>query len=305
MTAYAIGVFVAAAAAGATIVAVSMAAGVAWSVTQQRLSRLAPRTRAEAIAALRLFPAASGLGAAIVVLVTFALLEPADTREVVGVVLVSAALVTAGVSAVRLLRAYRAWVRTARAVAAWSAQPQLVDSDFPIVAVIGIWRPRLYVARRVAALCDREELDAMIAHERAHVAARDNLTRLCFLCAPFALPRVARDLELAWTRASEEAADDAARRDERTSLALASALTKVAQLAIGQPMPLLHVSAIFSGSSVAERVYRLLETPLPTASDQWRWRYVAGIAIAAAAVSSAAVMEQIHEAAEYCVRYLP
>ena len=100
----------------------------------------------------------------------------------------------------------------------------------------------------------------MIAHEAAHVAAHDNLTRLLFLCAPMCpgMSHTERELESAWTAASEEAADDLARGDPRSSLALASALTKVSRLAAAQQPPLVHVSAILSGSAIEWRVRRLL-----------------------------------------------
>lgn len=305
MTPYVIGAIVSVAAAGAVLVAATLAATAIWRSSAARLSRLAPRPRARVLAALRLCPAVAGITFGVVTLIAFVRLEPADAREVLGFTLPAAALATTAAFVHRFAGAYRACARTAGAVARWNAHDLVVDCEFPIVAVVGIWRPRLYVARKVVETCDCEELDAMIAHEHAHVGARDNLTRLCFLCAPFAHRVVAGELELAWTRASEEAADDAARRDEQTSLALASALTKVARLAIGQPMPLLHVSAIFSGSSVAERVRRLLETPPPAAPRQRRWGYVMVIALAAAALSSAAAMPHIYDAAEYCVKYLP
>jgi hypothetical protein len=305
MTPYTIGTILALAAAGAAVVVATLAVAAIWRRTEPRLSSVTPRSRAHLLAALRLLPAVAGLIFGAVTLIAFVRLEPADAQEVLGFTLPAAAFATLTAFVWRFTTAYRAWARTARAVAAWKAQHLFVDCDFPIVAVVGIWRPRLYVARRVVEACDREELDAMIAHEHAHVGARDNLTRFCFLCAPFAQPAVARALEMAWTRASEEAADDAARRDERTSLALASALTKVARLAVGQPMPPLHASAIFSGSSVAERVRRLLETPPPAAARQRQWRYVMAIAMAAAVLSSAAALRPIYDAAEYCVRYLP
>jgi Zn-dependent protease with chaperone function len=305
MRPYAIGIIVALAASGAGLAVMSAAAAVFWRASRSRLALMAPRARAQALAALRLLPATSAVAAASIVFVAFVRLEPADAREVLGIILPSAALFTAVVYVTRLVSASLACARAARAAAAWNTESHLIDSEFPIVAVVGIWRPRLYVARQVAAACDREELDAMIAHERSHIAARDNLTRLVLLCAPFALPQVARDLDAAWTRASEEAADDDARCDEQTSLALASALTKVARLAVGRPAPLLHMSAIFSGSSVTERVRRLMEMPTPAAATRGYWAHAIALAAGVAGIASVATPRPIYELAEYCVRYLP
>jgi Zn-dependent protease with chaperone function len=305
MTVLGMGLIVSLAVAGATLAIMTLASAATWRLGQQRLARLAPHSRARAIATLRLLPAAAALAAAGVVLIAFIRLEPADAREALGVVLPAAALATVFAFIRRAAHAIRAWTQTARIVAEWKGTAPVVDVEFPIVAVIGIWRPRLYVARRVVEACDREELDAMIAHERAHIAARDNVTRLCFLCAPFVVRGVAPELEIAWTRASEEAADDAARRDESSSLALASALTKVARLAMHRTMPLLQASAIFSGSSVSERIQRMLDTPVPVSGSGWQWRYVfvlSGVTVGAFSIIG---MRYIHDAAEYCVRYLP
>jgi beta-lactamase regulating signal transducer with metallopeptidase domain len=155
--------------------------------------------------------------------------------------------------------------------------------------------------------CDADELAAMMAHEAAHVAARDNLTRLLFAGAPV-VPFAARaflQMESAWVAASEEAADDAARRDERSAVALASALTKVARMASGR-VPLLHASAILSGSSVEHRVRRLLEVA-PDA-PQARSRFVLPVVAMMGALVVAAgspVLRVAYDIAEYCVRHLP
>jgi hypothetical protein len=42
-----------------------------------------------------------------------------------------------------------------------------VDADFPIVAVAGVVRPRLIIARSVLASCSHEELRAVLATSRA------------------------------------------------------------------------------------------------------------------------------------------
>jgi Zn-dependent protease with chaperone function len=305
MTPVGMGLIVSLAAAGAVLLMASLASAAIWCAAQERLIALAPRVRARALATLRLLPATLAVGVASIVFLAFIRLEPTDAREVLGFVLPGAALATVVVFARRATHAYVARRQTTRAVATWQGSPPVVDVDFPIVAVVGIWRPRLYVARRVVETCDCDELDAIIAHERAHVSARDNVTRACFLCTPFAIGRVASQLELAWTRASEEAADDAARCDERSSLALASALTKVARLAVNQPMPLLHASAIFSGSSVAERVQRILDSPCPLPMHRSRLRYALTLGAASAGLFSLIGMRHLHDVAEYCVRYLP
>ena len=58
-----------------------------------------------------------------------------------------------------------------------------VATAFPIVAVVGVVRPTLVVARSVLEACTADELAAIVAHEQAHVAQRDNLAARCSLCA--------------------------------------------------------------------------------------------------------------------------
>ncbi len=67
-----------------------------------------------------------------------------------------------------------------------AARAYRVDADFPVVAVVGVWRPELFVAGRVAAACTPGEIAVVAAHERAHVAARDNLMRAAFAATPLA-----------------------------------------------------------------------------------------------------------------------
>jgi Zn-dependent protease with chaperone function len=173
------------------------------------------------------------------------------------------------------------------------------------VAVVGIVHPRLYVARTVVESCNDEELDAVIAHEAAHLKARDNLTRLLFLCAPTLFLRTFVEIEREWVRAAEEAADDRARTTTNASLALASALTKVARLASRQSAPLLHASAILSGSVVEARVRRLLDSePEQTASFG---TLRAGVGAGIGFVIGVGVFAQpwLYDVAEFCVRRLP
>ena len=146
----------------------------------------------------------------------------------------------------------------------------------------------------------------MVAHESAHVAAHDNLTRLLFAAAPVVPFTTAACCAIvdAWIGASEEAADDEARREGRSPLVLASALTKVARLATGRA-PLAHASAILSGNGVEQRVRRLLEPPPREHGGRVRAPYIAAGAFALATVASPRVAHAIYDVAEYCVRHLP
>jgi hypothetical protein len=128
------------------------------------------------------------------------------------------------------------WKKTgiAMSIGRWPRTAWAVHVPFPVVAVVGALRPQLFVARQVVDTCTSDELAAIVAHEAAHVAARDNLVRLLFYITPGSglCSRIGDPLERAWLAAAEEAADLAAGRLSGT-LELASALTKVARLAAG------------------------------------------------------------------------
>jgi beta-lactamase regulating signal transducer with metallopeptidase domain len=310
-----LGVIVSGAAATVILLVASLVAAGAWRIGARYLSRLAPRNRARVLACWRLFPSALAGATAMLALVAFLRFEPAYVDEQVGALLPlfsAAGIVSAAASLYRLARA---WRQTARSLRTWRAEragvaralPILaVDAPFPVVAVVGIWQPRLYVARQVVERCDSRELDAIIAHEAEHVRAHDNLTRLLFVGAP-AVPWVSRintEIERAWIAAAEDAADDAARRDERSAMALASALTKVARMATSSP-PLLHASAILSGSGVEHRIRRLLEPTRDVPQDRSRIALPLCVVTAAVVALSTPVLRSVYELAEYCVRNLP
>ena len=99
----------------------------------------------------------------------------------------------------------------------------------------GFWRPRVYVAASLPDVLDAPQLEAVLAHENAHVRRRDplRLSLLRFLaCTLFYIPalrRLAADL----TDEAEIDADDAAVA-RGAPLALASAILVLAQWASRQ-----------------------------------------------------------------------
>lgn len=277
----------------------SVLGALAVPLALRALPPLAPgrsaRRRERLLLALRLLPAA------LAAFVVFGLLlpawlayEPRATRETPGVALVALALAGAGLMLAGLGRLWRQlrstrgvlalWERAAVPLAGVSATvPALgLDWPFPVVSVAGVLRPRLYVERRVLAACDADELDAILAHERAHLRSADNLKRTLLRACPDALgltPWAGR-LERLWSEAAETAADDeAARTASGGGPALASALVRLARLA---PVPANAVvgSAVLDDTPIAHRVERLLAgAPEPRGGDApWLAALVAGTA---------------------------
>src|SRR6185295_18024879 len=85
-----------------------------------------------------------------------------------------------------------------------------IDHAFPVIAIVGVLRPRLFVASQVLSLLTPDELAAAVAHENGHLAARDNLKRgLMRACrAALLIIPTGRFLDRAWSEAAEEAADE-------------------------------------------------------------------------------------------------
>jgi hypothetical protein len=155
------------------------------------------------------------------------------------------------------------------------------------------------VASRVAAACSPHEIAVVAAHERAHVAALDNLTRAAFVVTP--LPtRLAARLELAWAAAAEEAADLSARAGG-SGVTLASALLKVANLALApKPSRLVLASALIGAGGIETRVRRLLAPP--PALGRTAWWVSAGLTVGLV-VAALPALRQVHQAAEVIVAF--
>lgn len=263
---------------GFASIALASLAGQAAIVMVDRLirggwwTRLGARTRAGLLVQARLAPTTFGLGFAALVQAAFWVFEPGGRDESVSVVLMGLALAGAVLLAAVAVRAWRAARVTRRLAAAWratgverrvdgwSGRAWVVDTPFPVVAVIGVRQAELFVSADVIRACSPRELAIVAAHERAHVTGRDNLTRLLIALTP-AVVGAARRLERAWEATAEELADLTA-RSGGTGVTLARALLKVARLADRHPdMPALAISAFIGDGSLDARVRRLLDPP--------------------------------------------
>jgi Zn-dependent protease with chaperone function len=197
--------------------------------------------RARRLAALRLLPSVAALAGGTLVTLSFVFFEPRQNGEEIGTVFPVFAALGVALLATALWRGAEVVRSTRRLVREWTVRPEpialdgisipsvAVDADFPIVAVAGVVRPQLIIARSVLASCSPEELRAVLAHEQGHIDRRDNLRRLCIASAPDViswLPASGR-MFAAWREATEEAADDAASQaGAEGRLRLASALSR-------------------------------------------------------------------------------
>ena len=229
--------------------------------------------------ALLNFPSAAALIAVITLVVpSYAVLEPHAHVEIPSWgLLIMAAACLSGLT-LSLSRSLQRWRRTGVTVRTWSNASTALElpgfdlpiralrTDDPIVTLVGTRRPRVFVAECVLQTLSPEELKAAIEHELGHQRASDNHKRWlqCFL--PDVLDGwwpSSNAIAQGWERACELSADDfVARRGRSSSLALASALVKVAKLT---PREASHPvgSYLLKGtkSDLRERVAELMRPP--------------------------------------------
>jgi hypothetical protein len=240
--------------------------------------------------------------------------EPRHDSEAVGDAALLAALAGTMLLASGAWRAVRAALDTVRIgrslVAATSTPPfphdlpaAIVESAFPIVALVGLVSPRIFVARSVLEACTAAELRAVVAHERAHAVAHDNLRRMALVAAPdpLAWHPLGAELVEAWAHEAELAADAGAARATAAPLDLASALVKVARLAADRSDPL-PASALYRGEAITERVHRLVQTPRARAVEASTTSSALAFRLAVVAAVGIATMPWLHRLLETLVR---
>ena len=250
-----------------------------WRIIRRPLQRCSARTRAEFLFAFRVTPLLlSTLFVAAFLIPAYLLHEPYSTGEVVSGKLAALAFISAVGLLLAVSRAVRSWLRTRRLLKAWlnAARPITLPGvsiptfklthEFPVLAVVGTFRIRLFVAEQVLATLSPDELRAAIAHEAGHLHARDNLKRSLLRACADALLMIpcGRSLDRAWVETSESAADEfAALESPAAAINLAAALVKVAKMVPKGSRAGVPVAAFLVGNEedrgIKARVRRLLE----------------------------------------------
>ena len=209
------------------------------------------------------------------ILPSFVLFEPPESGETISLKLMAVIAFAAFGIAMALFRVFGSWWRTRRLIGEWSSNAVPIDIEstklpvfklrhtFPVFAVVGVLRPRIFVAEQVLAELESSEVKAVIEHEFGHIAARDNLKGLLMkMCGDLLVIPIGRSLERNWSQTAERAADDYAveNGDRTTALHLASALIKIARLFPEKALPPMpSVSFVWQfDDSLAVRIRRLL-----------------------------------------------
>ena len=275
---------------------------------------LTSSSRAALLAQARLAPLAGALVLVPAQIAAFARLE-AGGDESAGPLLMVAALVGLAfcLEAVRsAVAAYRQthavlsdWRSSATPLALplWTRRAWAIRRRFPIVAVVGIVRPELFMATQVARECSGPELAAISAHEAAHVGAGDNLLRLLYRVTPGSVLRkwIGDRLEREWALAAEHTADATA-REVAGAIDLASALTKVAGLAAGSTDGPIAASTLIGASELDSRVRRLLAPASMGRHSRAVWMPAAAVLAALVIMQTSSVQVTLHELFELFVQ---
>ena len=248
-----------------------------WKIFRRRIDRWSAHRAAQTLFFLRVLPAVLGVGT-IVFLFAPAYLrhEPRVGHEDVSVKLGGLALLSTIVIIMTAVRSLATWGVTRRLTSQWLryARPikiksvtvpaYVVDHPFPLIAVVGAFRPRLFIASQIFERLTPAELTAALEHENGHISARDNLKRIVVRgCRDLSFFSLGRELDNAWLEASEVAADEfAVRQDRGISLDLASAIVKIARMIPSGARPALTAGAFLAGEESAKgfsaRVRRLV-----------------------------------------------
>jgi len=244
-----------------------------WRPLGTRAARLSPRTRSQIIFGLRTLPFACALLFVTVYAVPAYLIhEPEGSDEAIGLKLALLASVSLAGLSFAVYRFVRSWLATRRLTMHWlaNAEPSVVDGvdvpvfviehKYPVLAVIGVFRPRMFVARQVLAALEPAEFQAAIAHEYGHLNARDNLKRMVLrICRDSLIVPFGGRLDRAWSESAEAVADEfsARNRDGSTALDLASALVKIGKMVPLGGAPAMPAGSFFTEMEAGDITYRI------------------------------------------------
>jgi Zn-dependent protease with chaperone function len=314
----------------------TMASAGAGRLSRRLLRKCSARTRAEILFVMRIGPPVIAIVAiAAFMIPSYLTYEPHTTEEFVSWKLGGLAALSALGVALAFSRGVRSWLATRSLLKEWlaSSTPIQLESikvpafvlqhSFPIIAVVGALRPRLFIAAQVLDSLSEEELAAAISHEYGHLVAHDNFKRSVMRISRAALLLIpcGRSLDRAWSEASESAADEhAAQHSSLVALNLASALVRIAKMIPKGQQQIVpaSVSTFLAGNEdmprVRVRVRRLVELagsdPALLASRASLIRFLPWTALTVLVVTSVMiesrpqVLAAVHDLVEHVVRFL-
>ncbi len=306
----------------------SVASNVVWKFCREH--RFASATvRAQVIFLFRISPLLlSSLAVVLLLLPAYLINEPRQNTETINLPLGLLALASVYGLSFALWRVLAAILATRQLVRRWKEKAQDIHvsglnapvfrltNDFPVIAIVGIFRPQIFIADQLFSVLDPNELAATIAHEHGHLFAHDNRKRVWLRLSQDLLLKIpcGKILEADWNQASESAADEfAARTGKTAALDLASALVKIARTipsGITLRFPLGAGILGEDAAGITGRVKSLLEladTGLPAATPFLSKKTLFVLAFSGSGtvlyclLNAASILTHIHEIAEIIV----
>ncbi|MEE4173709.1 MAG: M56 family metallopeptidase [Xanthomonadales bacterium] len=142
---------------------------------------------------------------------------------------------------------------------------RVVESDGLIACCVGLLRPQVLVSRGLVTALPAAQLEAVLAHERAHAGRRDNLRGFLLHAATLAWPRGRRrELRKDLAADAEQACDVQAAEVTGDPHVVIDAMRRLGEPGSGAP---LRRGAAFGEGDMAQRIDCLLDDA-PSAGDR-------------------------------------
>ena len=250
--------------------------GVTWRFVSKLSLNWSAKSRAKFIFAFRLLPFVLSVSLLLFLFIpSFVIHEKENPEEFVSFRLSVLAFVALAVLVFAFLRALLSLLKTQILVSKWMREENRlnlgytktpvykIENQYPMIAVFGLFKHKIFIDSRVFEILNDEEIEAVIAHEQAHINSLDNLKRFALnFCRNLTVLPFFKNIETAWDNSSEAAADEFASQDKRTRpLDLASALVKLARELSNTPTQKFVMASYISSEAhapVAWRIERLI-----------------------------------------------
>jgi Zn-dependent protease with chaperone function len=308
----------------------SLSASALWRLIAKPAARLSSRKQEQIIFTLRVFPVGAALVFVLAFLVpAYLLFEPHSSGETVSVklaLITMASMLGIGLAGWRM---FRTWQATRKMTRSWLGLSDRIEVDgvnvpvyrmrhpFPVIAVVGMFRPRMFVASQIFDSLSEDEFRAAIAHEYGHLTAHDNFKRAFLrVCRDMLILPLGRELDRAWTENTEEAADEYAASigGDAMALDLASTLIKIARIAPHNATPSMPLGSFLIDAQEGDlqhRIGKLIQLSghqncsTPAHSSVKPWLYAAaGVALIGFLASNQTFLMAVHNASENIVSLL-
>jgi Zn-dependent protease with chaperone function len=227
-------------------ISASLAVAALWRVIRKFVQSRPAHKRARIIFALRIFPVAGALVFIFAFLLpSYFLFEPVASGETVGLKLIFVASLSAIGIVAAFYRVFKTWLNTVRLIQDWDRHSQPVkvgnskvpvyriEHPFPVISLVGIFRPRIFISSQIFDLLSDQEMTAAMAHEYGHLKNHDNLKRwLLRVGQDLLIFPIGKKLDRIWAETAETVADEyaAAVSGNKAALDLAAALIKIARI---------------------------------------------------------------------------